>query len=277
MVLQYKGGTQYLCNYLRQQHGEPVCQRLRADQIDDQVVRWFFEALSVAEIDLATDALAEADRRRDELLSVRRQEVDRLRYQERLAQRQYQLTDPENRLVAAELENRWETVLRELKETEEKLAREEENAPCWALPADLLHTLKELGPRFPQLWKQGPLRSAQKKALLRCLIDKVVLHRVAGDQVRTRVVWRGGATTCDDVPVPVGSFAQLSGAKEMEDSILHMARDGRTDKQIAECLTSRGHRSPQRDVVLPSTVRIIRLKHRLLLRPSQSHPRRERR
>ena len=272
MVLQYKGGTQYLCNYLRQQHGEPVCQRVPADRIDDQVVRWFFEALSVAEINLAADALEQADHRRDELLSVRRQEVERLRYQERLAQRQYQHTDPENRLVAAELEKRWEAALRELKETEEKLAHEEQNTPCWALPADLLATLKELGPRFPQLWKQGPLRWSQKKALLRCLMDKVVLHRVATDQVRTRVVWRGGATTSDDVPVSVGSFARLSGAKEMEDSILRMACDGRTDEQIAECLTSRGCRSPQRDIVLPSTVRNIRLKHRILLRPSQSHP-----
>ena len=127
MVLQYKGGTQYLCNYLRQQHGEPVCQRLPADSIDDQVVRWFFEALSVAEIDLAAGALDEADQRRDELLSVRRQEVERLRYQTRLAQRQYQHTDPENRLVAAELEKRWEAALRELKEAEEKLVHEEQN------------------------------------------------------------------------------------------------------------------------------------------------------
>jgi len=274
MVLQYKGGTQYLCNYLRQQHGEPVCQRLPADTIDDQVVRWFFEALSVAEIDLAAGALAEADRRRDELLSVRRQEVQRLRYQARLAQRQYQHTDPENRLVAAELEQRWEAALRELKETEEKLAHEEQNTPCWALPADLLEMLKELGPRFPELWEQGLFRWSQKKALLRCLIDKVVLHRVAGDKVRTRVVWRGGVTTSDDVPVHVGSFARLSGAKEMEEAILRMAREGQTDEQIAQCLTSRGYRSPMGEVVLPSTVRNIRLKHRLLLRPSQSHPRR---
>ena len=47
-------------------------------RLDDQVVRWFFEALSVAEIDVAAHALEEADRRRDELLSARRKEVERL-------------------------------------------------------------------------------------------------------------------------------------------------------------------------------------------------------
>jgi DNA invertase Pin-like site-specific DNA recombinase len=273
MVLQYKGGTQYLCNYLRQQHSEPVCQRLPADAIDSQVAQWFFEALSVAEIDLAASALRAADEQRDELLSARRQEVQRLRYQARLAERQYQHTDPENRLVASELEKRWETSLHELKEAQEKLAHEEQNAPCWSIPADLLEVLQEFGPRLPELWEQGLFKWSQKKSLLRCLIDKVVLHRVAGDKVRTRVVWRGGLTTSGDVLVHVGSFAQLSGANEMKDAILWMARERQTDEQIAQTLTTQGYRSPKASTVLPSTVRIIRLKHRILIRRNQSHPR----
>jgi len=273
MVLQYKGGTQYLCNYLRQQHSEPVCQRLPADAIDCQVAEWFFEALSVAEIDLAASALRAADEQRDELLSARRQEVQRLRYQARLAERQYQHTDPENRLVASELEKRWETSLQELKEAQEKLAHEEQNAPCWSIPADLLEVLQEFGPRLPELWEQDLFKWSQKKSLLRCLIDKVVLHRVAGDKVQTRVVWRGGLTTSGDVLVHVGSFAQLSGANEMKDAILWMARERQTDEQIAQTLTTQGYRSPKASTVLPSTVRIIRLKHRILIRRNQSHPR----
>ena len=43
LCVQYKGGTQYLCNHLRQQHGEPVCQRLPASPIDEHVVQWFME------------------------------------------------------------------------------------------------------------------------------------------------------------------------------------------------------------------------------------------
>lgn len=273
MVLQYKGGTQYLCNHLRQQYGEPVCQRLPADSLDRQVAQWFFEALSAAEIDLAASALREADRQRDELLSVRRQEVQRLRYQARLAERQYQHSDPENRLVTGELEKRWETSLRELKEIEEKLAHEEQHAPCWSIPADLLQALQEFGPRLPELWDQGLFSWSQKKSLLRCLIDKVVLHRVAGDKVETRVVWRGGLTTSGEVRVHVGRFAQLSGANEMLDAVVRLARAGQSDAQIAETLTTQGYRSPKASIVLPSTVRIIRLKHRILIRRHQSHPR----
>jgi hypothetical protein len=273
MTLQYTGGVRYICNHLQMRYGEPLCQRLLADPIDDRVVHWFFEALSVAEIDLSASALEQADRRRDQLLDARRKEVERLRYQARLAERQYQHTDPENRLVAAELEQRWEMALRELKEAEEKLACEEGTSHRWALPADLLEMLKGFGPRLPELWEQGLFDSVKKKALLRSMIDKVVLHRVAPDKVRTRVVWRGGATTDDDVSVPVGSFAEMSGAKEMEETIVRMAREGQKDEQIARSLTAQGYHSPMRNLVLASTVRKVRLQHRILHQPSQSHPR----
>lgn len=277
LVVQYKGGTQYLCNALRQQQGEPVCQRLRAEAIDEQVVRWFFEALSVAAIDLSARTLAEADTQREQLFAARRQQVERLRYTARRAERQYQQVDAENRLIAAELERRWEAALAELNSAEEQLVHDERHAPVWAIPADLLEALHDVGPRLPELWEQDVFSSARKKALLRSLMDKVVVHRVGGrrgDRVHVRVVWRGGATTSADVPVTVGCLSRLAGAAEMEQTIVRLAREGRRDAEIARELTSQGHRSPRGAAVLPSTVRTIRLRHRVLLRESQSHPRR---
>ena len=117
------------------------------------------------------------------------------------------------------------------------------------------------------------LSDAQKKALLRSLIDKVVIHRTIPDRVQTRVVWRGGDFTTFEIPVPVGSFADLSNAAEMEKIIIDLSRKGQSDAEIADHLTALGYRSPMcTDAVLPSTVMNIRLKHRILLRPSQSHP-----
>ncbi len=276
LCVQYKGGTQYLCNHLRQQHGEPVCQRLRAVPIDEQVVRWFFEALSRASIDLSARTLTEADSRRTAILAARRQQVQRLRYAASRAERQYQHVDPENRLIAAELERRWEAALRELREAEEQLAHDEQHAPVWAIPADLLETLHDIGPRLPELWEQRLFSSAQKKSLLRSLIDKVVVHRLGGrqgDRIHLRVVWRGGAMTTVDLAVSVGRFADRTGAAEMEATVLRLAREGRSDIEIAATLTGQGHRSARGATVLPSTVKTIRLKHRVLNRASQSHPR----
>jgi DNA invertase Pin-like site-specific DNA recombinase len=277
LCVQYKGGTQYLCNHLRQQHGEPVCQRLPGAPIDEQVVRWFFEALSPAAIDLSARTLTEADSRSTAMLAARRQQLQRLRYATNRAERQYQHVDPENRLIAAELERRWEAAARALREAEEQLAHDEQYSPVWAIPADLLDALHDIGPRLPELWEQQHLfSSAQKKSLLRSLIDKVVVHRLGGrrgDRLHLRLVWRGGATTSVDLPVPVGRFADRTGAAEMEATILRLARQGRNDTDIAATLTAEGHRSARGATVLPSTVKTIRLRRRVLSRESQSHPR----
>jgi DNA invertase Pin-like site-specific DNA recombinase len=278
LCVQYKGGTQYLCNHLRQHHGEPICQRLPAPPIDEQVVRWFFEALSPAATNLSARTLTEADSQRTSVLAAQRQQVQRLRHAANRAERQYQHVEPENRLIAAELERRWEAALRELREAEEQLAHDERHAPVWAIPADQLEALHDIGPRLPELWEEQRLfSSAQKKSLPRSLIDKVVAYRLGGrrgDRVHLRVVWRGGATTAVELPVSVGRFADRQGAVEMENTILRLARQGRKDNEIAATLTSQGYRSPHAATVLPSTVRTIRLQHRVLNRQSQSHPRR---
>lgn len=52
MVIQYKHGPRYLCNYLRQQYRVPVCQYIPADAVDAQVVEAFFQALSPVELDV---------------------------------------------------------------------------------------------------------------------------------------------------------------------------------------------------------------------------------
>jgi hypothetical protein len=51
LVVQYKNGTRYLCNALRQQYGVPVCQYIPADPVDAKVIEAFFAALSPVELD----------------------------------------------------------------------------------------------------------------------------------------------------------------------------------------------------------------------------------
>jgi len=275
LVVQYKGGTRYICNQLRQQYQVPVCQYIPADPIDDHVVGQFFEALSAAQIDLYAESVASVDQQREVARRARHQQVERLRYQTRLAQRQFDQADPDNRLVTAELERRWEEALRQLKAAEEELEQDEAPQPTAAsLPPEWQEALKEFGGRLPDLWHKEIFTQPQRKALLRCLIDKVVVHRVGRDQVRTRIVWKGSDTTTDDVPITVGSFAELSFAEDMEAKILQLARRGKTDHEIADQLTLAGYRSPLRSFVLPSTVKTIRLRHRVLAKRCQSHPRR---
>ena len=276
MVVQYKGGTRYLCNYLRQQYLVPVCQNIPGDPIDARVVEAFFQALTPIELD-AYEHTLDLQKEADEKIELaHRQQMERLRYQAELAWRQFNRVDPDNRLVAAELEKRCEDALRALREAEDTCAQRQPKLELsLPLPEELKQAFMAIGQKLPKVWHQEILTREHKKALLRCLIDKIVIHRRVQDRVQTRIVWQGGDITSLEIPVPVGSFADLSSAAEMEQIILDLSRQGKLDEEIAEYLTALGHRSPmQTDRVLPNTVKIIRLRHGIFQKRSQSHPRR---
>ncbi len=276
MVVQYKGGTRYLCNYLRQQYRVPVCQNIPADPVDAYVVQAFFAALSSVELDAYSRTMKAQQHSAEALDQAQRQQLERLRYQAALAERYFNQADPDNRLVTAELERRWELALRELKQAEQSYEKTHRGATA---PAELSPELKAafsaIGQKLPELWSTQLFAQTQKKALLRCLIDKVVIHRIAPDQVRTRIVWKGGDNSSADLPIAVGSLAELTHSAELEERIQSLHRQGMDDLSIAQQLSSEGYRSPlHTHVLLPSTVKGIRLKHRLFIKPSQSHPRR---
>lgn len=119
-----------------------------------------------------------------------------------------------------------------------------------------------LGERLPAIWADPATRRDHRKALLRCLIEKVVMRRSARDKAEVRIVWRGGATTELVAMMPVNSLAALPRHVEMENRICELAAKGLYDDQIVQILADEGHRSPWRGTaVLPSTVRGIRLRH----------------
>jgi DNA invertase Pin-like site-specific DNA recombinase len=275
MVVQYKNGTRYLCNYLRQQYHVPVCQYIHADPVDEKIVEAFFQALSPVELDVYAAAVATQQATAQNVTHAHHQHLERLRYEATLAGRQFNHVDPDNRLVAAELEKRWEGALADLKQAEETEATRIISPPSLlALSSELQTAFRAIGRHLPALWQQGLVSQRHKKALLRTLIDKVVVHRFARDQMQARIVWKGGETTTFVIPVPIGTFKDLAGAEDMERLILERSAAGILDEEIAQELTDLGYRSPMGLVVLPSTVKGIRLKQGIFHKRSQSHPRR---
>jgi hypothetical protein len=178
--------------------------------------------------------------------------------------------------VAAALEHAWELALQALKQAEAAAPprAQASTPPAPALPPALQAAFRAIGQRLPALWPTDVLSQAQRKALLRGLIDKVVLQRARRDQMHTRMVWRGGETTTFEVPVAVGALTDLPDAPEMAQPMRGLFAAGTRDDEMARPLTQHGYRSPSRPAVLPSTVKGIRLKLGLMPQRSQSHPRR---
>ncbi len=270
MFSQYKRGTRYVCNHLRQQFQEPLCQVISAGPIDQRVVELFMDAFSSIELDLHAQVMADLRRRQRQMQAASCQQLQRLRYQAQLAERQFNQSDPDNRLVTAELEKRWEAALATLREAEQA-APAGQPPPALMLDRPMRKTLEQVGKRLAQLWPQ--LSPARRKELLRCLIDKVVLHRVRSDAVQVRVVWKGGAFSSVTVAVPVKTLQKLSQFNQMQQEVLRLGAQGHGDAEVARRLSGAGFRSPSCASVLPSTVREIRLRHGVLLRPGQSRPR----
>jgi len=273
MAVQYKQSVRYICNFLRQQYQVPVCQYIPANHVDEKVVEAFFEALSPIELDVYDKAIEEQKQKQEEISRAHHQQLQRLQYKVNLARRQYDQVDPDNRLVASELEIRWENALRDLKQAEKSSIRNEA-ITIPHLPTEIKESFTSIGKELPHIWNTPLISTSRKKALLRCLIDKVIIHRSYRDLLQSCIVWKGGATTTFDIPIPVGTFAELSCAEEMEKLILEMALKGVSDKDIAEQLSEKGFRSPMKSYLLSTTVQNIRLKHRLLRNSSQSHPKR---
>jgi len=276
MVVQYKGGTRYICNYLRQQYRTPVCQYIAADPVDTRVVDAFFQALSPVELDVYAQAVAKRQQQAERVAKAQAQHLERLRYEAAYCERQFHHVDPAHRHVAAELEHAWEVALQALKQAEAAHQQRLQvgTPPEHALSPALQAAFRAIGAKLPELWPTDVLSQAQRKALLRCLIDKVVIQRARRDQIHTRIVWRGGETTTLEVPVAVGALTDLPTAPQMAQQIRVLFAEGKSDDEMARQLTQHGYRSPSQPTVLPSTVKGMRLKLGLMQQRAQSHPRR---
>jgi DNA invertase Pin-like site-specific DNA recombinase len=275
ITMQYKGGVRYICNTLHNTQNAPICQHLPARPIDERVTAAFLDAVAPAELEAWERAQTARRQAAATLDRAEAQQVERLRYQATLAERQFNRVDPDNRLVASELERRWESALRELRQAEEALARRRASTyePPALTPEEHIE-FRRLAPQLPELWRRPDVTPAFRKALLRCLIDKVVLRRSTPECVEIRIVWRGGETTDLSVDIAVRALASLTRGTEMEARVVELARAGMDDATIAAMLTKEGFRSARLDMVSAHAVKVVRLRCKVLRAPWLSTPRR---
>ena len=273
MVVQYKIGIRYLCNHLRRKYKVPDCQCIPVGPIDDYVVDAFFKALSPVELDLYSEALQNKSKMDEKVCKAHKRQLQRLRYDTQLAEKRYRKVDPENRLVADELEAQWEESLVALKEAESYLEKikTEQKVPS-IVSQKMKQAFSDIGKKLPLLWKDKGLTRDKKKRILRTLVEKVIIHRAKRDTVVLRIVWVGGDTTESNISIKVRSFEDLSSSETIQKIILEQVKLGFSDENIANLLTQKGFRSPRTDAFLPSTVQACRLKNKLLREKKYSFP-----
>ncbi len=243
MRVTYKPQVRYFCNALSGTFAEPMCLHVDGVSIEAAVVNAFFAAIQPAELDLLDEVLAAAHADHARLAQHYIDQVKRAEYEARLAQRQYDAIDPDNRLVAAELERRWELALRALAEAREAAEHFQQQPGPNGLDPTLREQLRNVSAHLPALWESGRLRPAQKKELLRSLIRRVILSRPVRDTVEIKVVWVSGAISLLQVHPPIYRDVDLGDYAQLVERTLGLRREGHTEKEIARRLTEEGFRS----------------------------------
>ncbi|MHB1959911.1 MAG: hypothetical protein ACYCO5_12860 [Acidobacteriaceae bacterium] len=121
------------------------------------------------------------DRIEKELAGHRRQrelQLEQARYEARLAQRQYDVVDPENRLVAAEQERRWNEKLERVTQLERAYSKAEQEAQ-WNMTAEERAAISQLAQDLPAIWGSQTTTSQERKQLLRLVVESVQLDGVS--------------------------------------------------------------------------------------------------
>jgi DNA invertase Pin-like site-specific DNA recombinase len=254
----YKPRVRYVCQALTHTYAARMCLHLDGAGIEAAVVGAFFEALAPAELDLLDEVLAEQRAAHARTAQQHADQVARAEYEARLAQKQYQAVDPDNRLVAGALERGWELALRAVAEAREAAACFAAQPPAPALDPALTEQLRDVGARLPALWASGRLRPEQQKELLRALIRRVVLTRPVADQIVVKVVWVSGAVTPLTVRPPIHREEDVTGYARMVERALALSAEGYSDHEVARRLEAEGFHSARSAGVADKQVLKIR-------------------
>jgi DNA invertase Pin-like site-specific DNA recombinase len=230
---------EYVCQRKGIENAEPVCQRIPGAEIDRVVGDILLEMVNAVTLDVALTVQQELQARLDEADGLRKQQVDRARYEAELAQRRYMHVDPQNRLVADTLEADWNQKLHawdeaqqeyeQRREQDRHVFNEQQRAAILALAQD-----------FPRLWRDPYTEDRDRKRMIRLLVEDVTMVR--GEQITVHLRFRGGTQRSVTLPNPLRSWERWMTDAEVVNRIDELLNTN-TFEEIADILNGAGFRS----------------------------------
>jgi len=229
----------YVCQREGIEHATSRCQAVPGATVDEAIGGLLIEMVAPTSLDVAMEVFDEIRKRREEVVLLHRARLEHARHEAELARRRFLLVDPGNRLVAADLERRWNDALRAVASVEEECARvASEQIPD--LTAEEMMHVRRLAEDFPAMWSNPRTTPQERKRMVRLLIEDVTLLKT--DEIHVMVRFKGGATTELRVPRPLRVWEARQTPPVVIERIREMARTMR-DSEIAEELNAQGVRS----------------------------------
>ena len=212
----------YACDRGWLDSGEPRCIAFGGLRVDDAIAEQVLRVIEPGAIEAALQADHDEARRRDDILDALRCDLEAARYAAERARRQYDSADPENRLVAAELEHRWNRALERVAELEGRIERHIAHTP--AMPPATVDDFATLAGDLRAVWQDPAADVRLKKRIVRTLIREVIADTdpQVGEIILV-VHWMGGVHT--ELRLPRRRRGQRNGtSKEIVEAVWELVR-----------------------------------------------------
>lgn len=234
----------YRCQRPMSDHGRAVCCAIAARQVDDAVVREVLAALQPAGLEAALEAERLADEERSRQSNTLRLACEKAHYEAERRRRQFEAVEPENRLVASELERRWNAALQEVARLD--VARPAAAAGEAPLDAGQIARLRALGADLSAAWEYPAAPVELKKRILRTVLEEILVHldRPANGvaSVALTLHWAGGVhTTLPPIEKSRAPHPHTTPHDTLE--LIRQLAVGCADEQIAAVLNRHGRRT----------------------------------
>ena len=185
--------TRYICNREMDYASDKKCIAFTNMRVDAAVSAEVLRAISPLGIDAALQLIADREQASGERLRQSEMALQQARYEVTHARRQYDAVDPDNRLVASELERRWNERLAAAARLEEQI-RSLQNEQPRVLCDDERAALLALADDLPRLWSHPAASSETRKRILRAVLKEIIVT-VEASRLRLVLHWQGGDHT----------------------------------------------------------------------------------
>lgn len=236
----------YCCNRHAIEYGGERCQTLAGRVLDTFITEQILTVLEPASIDLSLTATEDIEQERKKIERQWQHRLERAQYYVDRAARQYHCVEPENRLVARQLERQWEQNLLELQQLKEEYARFCDKQPAVLTDADR-KTIENLSAQINNLWYSTVTSYADRKTVIRHLIEHVSVKAPSDSQhMDVTIRWAGGFVNEHMLRRPVARYDQLDNYEELISRILELQGQNWTCAHIAQQLNREGYHPPKR-------------------------------
>ena len=251
----------YQCVGANHDCGEDRCISFGGLRVDAAVAKQVLDAVAENAIEAALQAAEQMQQRRLELRESITLELEQARYEARLAARRYEAVDPDQRLVAAELEARWNVSLLKTQALETKLREFDDEIHSRSLPNR--EVLLSLAQDLPAIWNSPTTDMRLKQRLVRILIEEIVVDvDEQNSQIILVIHWSGGRHS--EIRVKKNEIGRHRRCTDIEPiAIIRQMAERFRDEQIAATLNRLGLKTGAGNTWNEARVRFAREYHQL--------------